>query len=80
MLKAFVFENVLKPAGRRLGTVIAAYMVVGGEWACTHLHACGLVTEAGADQAARYVIAVALLFGDLFWSYVERKKKKGGNA
>lgn len=74
MWKAFIKENVFKPALRRIGTYGAAVLMWGGDFMCTTFDACGLVTETGANTVVRYVTAVALLAYDLFASYLERKK------
>lgn len=73
MLKKFAVENVVKPALRRLGTFGAAGLIMGGEWLCANIGACGLVTEGGADLVARWVVAAALIAVDLVASYTDKK-------
>lgn len=65
-------DLVLKPLFRRIGTVVAAWLVFGGNWMCDHWQACGLVTEAGANLVVTYLIAVACLAFDLAVSAAER--------
>ena len=70
-------DTVVKPALRRAGTAGAALLVVGGDWLCENINACGLVTEGGAAQVMSYVVAVALLAMDLSMSYMHDRKKGG---
>lgn len=72
MGKDFWKELVLKPLLRRVGTMLAAFLVFGGGWVCQHWNACGLVNEDGAAMVANYLVAVALLCFDLMFSWVER--------
>lgn len=81
MWKAVLKENVIKPVFRRLGTLGAGALMFGGEWACQHLDACGLVTEGGAAMVMQYVAAAALLAFDLSLAWLERKsvQRKASN-
>lgn len=74
MLNTIIVDNLLKPALRRLGTVAATALVVGGDWLCANANACGLVTPAGATTVTTYVVAVAFVLVDLAISWLERKK------
>lgn len=74
MLNGFIKENVLKPALRRVGTVGATALVVGGDWLCDKFDACGLVTQSGAEQVMAYVVAVALLCADLALAWLHKRK------
>ena len=76
MLSAFLKENVVKPALRRLGTVGAAALVFGGDWMCRTFDACGLVTQSGAEMVMTYVSAVALLAFDLALAYFHNRKQE----
>lgn len=69
MDKAFWKEMVVKPLLRRVGTWIAAFLVFGGNWACQHWNACGLVSESGAALVANYLAAVAVVCFDLIVSW-----------
>lgn len=73
MWNAFVRENIVKPAIRRLGTIGATALIVGGEYLCDKFNACGLVTESGAHQVMAYVVAVALLCVDLVVEWMSKK-------
>lgn len=76
MWAQFLKQNVLKPGLARLGTVAATALVVGGDQACTHFGACGLVTEGGALEVVKWVIAAALVAFDLVVAYLDRKVSK----
>lgn len=75
MWKSFLKENVFKPGLKRLGTIGATALLVGGDWACARWNACGLVTPDGAEQVMAYVIAVALLAFDLAIEWIDRKRR-----
>jgi hypothetical protein len=76
MWKDILKNTVLKPLLARVGTIAATYLVVGGNWACAHWDACGLVTQAGAEQVVTYVVAVILLCGDLLSQRILEKTSK----
>nr|QJB21388.1 MAG: hypothetical protein [Microvirus sp.] len=78
MLKTVLVDNFVKPALRRLGTAGATALVLGGDWLCANVNACGLVTEDGAAQVMTYVTAVALLCIDLAAEWVHKRKQQGG--
>ena len=71
----FLKNTVLKPGLERLGTVAAVWLLTGGDWLCTHLNACGLVTQTGAHLVTTYVVAVALVVFDLVVIHLNRKPK-----
>jgi len=75
VLNTFVVDNIVKPALRRLGTIAATALVVGGDWLCDNLNACGLVTPEGANSVMTYVVAVALLFIDLAMTWLHERKR-----
>jgi len=69
-------DTVLEPLLRRLGTAAAASLVVGGDWLCEHLQACGLVTPNGATATVTWVIAAALVAFDLATSRLASVKQE----
>lgn len=74
-------ELVLLPLLRRVGTWVAASLVVGGGWLCDKFEACGLVTESGANVVVAYGIAVLCLVFDLLVSAADKQaaiRKAGG--
>lgn len=75
--KDFLKNTVLKPGLERLGTVLALWLVWGGDWACRTFEMCGLVTQDGAALVINYVVAVALLLFDVIYIHAERIKGGG---
>lgn len=76
MWNDFLKNTVLKPGLQRLGTVGALLLVTGGDWLCSKVGACGLVTQTGAELVMTYVVAVALLCFDLVVIQLQRKGGK----
>lgn len=74
MWNEWLKETILKPLLRRLGTVGATALVLGGDWLCQHWNACGLVTQSGAEVVMTYLVAVALLCVDLVLGLYERHR------
>lgn len=67
-------DMILKPLLRRSGTGLAGFILFGGDWACVHLGACGLVSPEGATAVATWVVAAALVSFDLALGWIERKR------
>lgn len=72
MLKLLV-TTVVKPLVERLGTVAAVGIVTGGELACQKFGACGLVTEQGAHEVVKWVLAAGFIGIDLLLNQMDRK-------
>lgn len=75
MWNDFIKNTLVRPLLERLGTVGATTLVVGGDWLCANVNACGLVTDDGARQVMTWVVAAALVCGDLAAAYVARQRK-----
>jgi len=73
-VRKLIIENVVKPALHRIGTMSAAVLLIGGEWLCANLNACGLVTAGGAATVMQYVVAVALVGVDLVLDWMDKRK------
>lgn len=75
-----VKEHLLKPLLRRVGTVVAAFLVARSDWACEALSACGLVTDNGAATVVAYLIGVLCLAYDLLVSWADKRLAKAKAA
>lgn len=77
-----VLNTIVKPTVERLGTVGATALIVGGDWLCANWSACGLVTEDGAHEAMKYIIASGLVLLDVAVGQLMRRTEtaKGAKA